>query len=147
MTRSKLVKKCDKLFSIFIRLHFADKDWYVRCYTCWKKMKWNDKECSCGHWITRAFFFLRWNINNARPQCMRKCNSKLSGNWEPLIFRKNLINEIGIEEVESMENDYIEYRKDPSWYKVHTFTMEYQIQELQKAIKAEADLRGIVVKV
>lgn len=146
LSRTKLVKKCDRLFSIFIRLHFADKDWYVRCFTCWKKMKWNDKDCSCGHWISRTVQFLRWNINNARPQCMWKCNSKLSGNWEPLIFRKELIKEIWIEEVEKMENDYIEYRKDPTKFKVHTSEIEMIINELKIWIQSESDRLWIKVK-
>ena len=146
LCRTKLVKKCDRLFSIFIRLHYADDDWYVRCFTCWKKMRWNDPECSCGHWISRSVQFLRWDINNARPQCMWKCNSKLSGNWEPLIFRKQLVSEIGETEVENMENKYITYRQDPTKFKVHTSEIEMIIDELKIWIQSESDRLWIKVK-
>lgn len=146
LCRTKLVKKCDRLFSIFIRLHFADNDWYVRCFTCWKKMKLNDPECSCGHWISRTVQFLRWNINNARPQCMWRCNSKLSGNWEPLIFRKQLVRELGESEVENMENEYITYRQDPTKFKVHTSEIEQRIEELKWLIHEEEERLWIKVK-
>lgn len=146
LSRTKLVKKCDRLFSIFIRLHFADNDGYVRCFTCWKKMKWNDKDCSCGHWISRTVQFLRWNINNARPQCMWRCNSKLSGNWEPLIFRKQLVRELEESEVENMENEYITYRKDPTKFKVHTSEIEQRIEELKWLIHEEEERLWIKVK-
>ena len=146
LSRSKLVQKCDRLFSIFIRLHFADKDWYVHCYTCWKKMKWNDKDCSCWHRITRAVQFLRWSIDNARPQCMWKCNSKMSGNGEPLIFRRNLIEEIWIERVEEIEENYFEYRDDPTAFKVHTNEIEANIITLKELIHQEEERLGIKVK-
>lgn len=145
LTRSQLVKKCDKLFSIFIRLHFSDKDWYVRCYTCGKRMKRNDPECSCGHRIGRAFQYLRWHINNARPQCMWRCNSKLSGNWEPLIFRKELVNEIGETAVDELEQTYFSYRKDPTKFKVHTNEIETKIVALKELIQQEAEMRGIKI--
>lgn len=147
LTRGKLIKKCDRLFSIFIRLHFADDEWYVRCYTCWKRMKWNDKDCSCWHRISRSFYRLRWYINNARPQCMWRCNSKLSGNGEQLIFRKWLIEEVWLEEVEKMENDYIEYRQNVRDFKVHTSEIETKIVTLKELIQKEADRIWIMVKV
>lgn len=146
LSRSQLVKKCDRFFSIFIRLHYADSEWYVRCFTCWKKIKWNDPECSCGHWIPRSVQFLRWDFNNARPQCMWKCNSKLSGNWEPLIFRKQLAIDIGIKQVEKMENEYISYRQDPLKFKVHTPEIEQKIEELKGLIHQEEERLGIKVK-
>ena len=146
LSRTKLVKKCDRYFSIFIRLHFADKDWYVRCFTCWKKMKWNDRDCSCWHWITRAVQFLRRNINNARPQCMRKCNSKMSGNGEPIIFERNLIREIWEEEVAKIVNDYVEYRQDPTKFKVHTNEIEINIVALKELIHKEEERLWIKVK-
>lgn len=146
LSRTQLVKKCDRLFSIYIRLHYADKDWYVRCYTCWKKIKWNDPECSCGHRIGRAFQRLRWYENNARPQCMWKCNSKLSGNGEPLIFRKELVREVGENEVENMEKDYIAYRQDPLKFKVRSFEIEQRIEELKNLIHQDEERLGIKVK-
>ena len=38
-----------------------------------------------------------------------------------------------------MINDYIEYRKDPTKFKVHTSEIEVNIVALKEAIKFEAD--------
>lgn len=144
--RSKLVKKCDRLFSIYTRLHYADKDLCVRCFTCGKKMKLSDQDCTCWHRISRAVQFLRRDFNNARPQCMWRCNSKLSGNGEPLIFRNNLVSEIGLNEVENLENQYFTYRKDPTKFKVYTREIEEKIKELTELIHIEEERLWIKVK-
>lgn len=134
-SRSKVGKELDMWFSLFIRLFFCDKNWYCSCYTCWTKMKWNDKDCSCWHWITRAVHFLRRCVNNARPQCMWRCNSKMSGNWEPQLFRMHLVKEIWAEKVEEMEKQLAEYKKDPSKFKVRTSDMEWMILDLQEKVR------------
>ena len=77
---------------------------------------------------------------------MWRCNSKNTGNGEPLIFRRNLIQEVWIEEVEQMENDYIEYKKDPSAFKVRSFEIETTINELKEKIHEEEERLGIKVK-
>lgn len=74
---------------------------------------------------------------------MWKCNSKLSGNGEPLIFRKELVREVGENEVENMEKDYIAYRQDPSKFKVRTFEIEQRIEELKNLIHQEEERLGI----
>ena len=147
LSRSKLVAKLDKLFSIYIRLKYSDNEWFCKCYTCWKKMKRNDKDCSCWHRISRSVQFLRRNKNNARPQCMRRCNSKLSWNGEPVIFRRNLIQDIWIEEVERIENQYIKYRQDITKFKVYDYEIEEMIAEYKQLVKELAEKKNIEIKV
>ena len=71
----------------------------------------------------------------------------MSGNGEPVIFERNLIKEIWEEEVNKIISDYIEYRKDPSKFKVHTSEIELNINSLKEAIQFEADRIWILVKV
>lgn len=57
-----------------------------------------------GHFRSRgAASHLRFNEDNIHRQCSRPCNHDLSGNI--LNFRKGLINKIGVERVEALEND------------------------------------------
>ena len=135
-TRSKLVKKADKLFSIYTRLHYADSKWYVRCFTCWKRFKRDDRNMNCWHFISRKCFPLRWNLNNARPQCFMPCNSKLQGNWEPVLFRINLVEEIWEEKVQELENEYLFWKQ--KWDKVSTPQIEIIIQTLEQLIIDES---------
>lgn len=135
-TRSKLVKKADKLFSIYTRLHYADKNGYVRCFTCWKRFKRDDRNMNCWHFISRKCFPLRWNLNNARPQCFMPCNSKLQGNWEPVLFRINLVEEIWEEKVQELENEYLFWKQ--KWDKVSTPQIEIIIQTLEQLIIDES---------
>ena len=78
---------------------------------------------------------------------MWRCNSKLSGNWEPLIFRKQLVIDIGEKEVEDLENQYIEYRKDTTKFKVRTYEIEQKIEELKWLIHEEEKRLWIKVKI
>ena len=135
-TRSKLVKKADKLISIYTRLHYADKNGYVRCFTCWKRFKRDDRNMNCWHFISRKCFPLRWNLNNARPQCFMPCNSKLQGNWEPVLFRINLVEEIWEDKVQELENEYLFWKQ--KWDKVSTPQIEIIIQTLEQLIIDES---------
>ena len=70
----------------------------------------------------------------------------MSGNGEPLIFRRNLIEEIWIERVEEIEENYFEYRDDPTAFKVHTNEIEANIITLKELIHQEEERLGIKVK-
>jgi hypothetical protein len=88
----------DKLFSEVIRLTGSDWKGWNHCYTCGVPSYWIYLEC--GHYVPRANMETRFSIINCKPQCY-KCNHTLNGNLE--VFRKNLIRDYGIEEVEKLE--------------------------------------------
>ena len=144
-SRQKLVKKADKVVSIYIRLLYSDKRWYVKCFTDGKKLKWDDPNMNAGHFISRRCTPLRWDIRNIRPQCFFPCNNKLQGNWEPIIFRKNLQDEIGEEAVLDLESRYFEWKQKP--VKVSTPEIEEIIRKYTELAKQEADKRGITLKI
>ena len=99
-TIPKLTKELDTYFSRFIRLSRLDEEEKdcVRCYTCGHLAHW--KKIHAGHFISRWYKSTRWNENNVRPQCVM-CNIYKKGDTAK--FRRRLVAEIGLEEVEKME--------------------------------------------
>ena len=77
VTRKSLIKKLDTLFSLYIRLKSADKNGFIKCYTCGVKKHYKDY-MQCGHFISRRHYILRWSERNARPQCYG-CNVMAQG--------------------------------------------------------------------
>ena len=68
---SKLKKKLDILFSIFIRQRDQE------CFTCQKKMHW--KKIQAGHFISRSKSATRYDEMNVHGQCPN-CNIWRRGN-------------------------------------------------------------------
>ena len=71
LTRSKLVKKLDTVFSQWIRLSNADNNKNCICITCNKTFFW--KEIQAGHFMSRKHYSIRWSEDNVKPQCVG-CN-------------------------------------------------------------------------
>lgn len=71
MTISKLKKKLDTLFSIYIRRKDADDNGMTRCYTCGVTKHY--KEMHAGHFQSRKHICTRWHTKNVKVQCP-KCN-------------------------------------------------------------------------
>lgn len=83
-----------KLFNQYIRLRDAS----LPCVSCGTT---NDIQYHAGHYKPAGgFSYLRFDENNVHKQCVR-CNTYLSGNLVP--YRVALIEKIGIEEVERLE--------------------------------------------
>ena len=77
MKRSTIVKKLDKIFSIWIRSKDADHNGQVDCYTCGVSKDWK-YEIDAGHFQSRGKYATRWNEDNVKPQCKR-CNGFRGG--------------------------------------------------------------------
>ena len=91
MKRSTIVKKLDKIFSIYIRKKDADFHNIVECYTCGVSINWK-YECDAGHFMGRGKYATRWEPLNVKPQC-KKCNGFRRG--EQYLFSKHLDEEYG----------------------------------------------------
>jgi 5-methylcytosine-specific restriction endonuclease McrA len=89
MTRSKLVKKLDKLFSLYIRNRYS-KNGKAKCFTCGKVD--DIKRLHAGHFMSRKHHSTRWDEINVQVQCP-KCN--LFGQGEQYTFGKNLDKKYG----------------------------------------------------
>ena len=71
LSRSKLVKKLDTVFSKYIRISNADKNGYCTCVTCGVVKHW--KEIQAGHFMSRKHYSTRWDERNVSSQCLA-CN-------------------------------------------------------------------------
>jgi len=92
ISRSKIVKKLDAIFSQFIRLKYADDLGMVSCFTCDKKTHWFGDGMQCGHFMSRKNYSTRWEILNCMPQCV-SCNVYNYG--RQFIFSKKLDEKFG----------------------------------------------------
>jgi hypothetical protein len=101
MSTTILKKKLDTIFSIYIRLKYADEELNVKCFTCDKVYHY--KKIQNGHFYSRGILSLRWDEQNCRPQCYG-CNIARSGNY--IEYYKRLEKEIG-----KGGMDYLEYKK------------------------------------
>ena len=70
LTRSKLIKKLDNVFSQYIRRKDAI-DGIAKCISCGVERSW--KELQCGHFMSRSHYSTRWEILNVGVQCI-SCN-------------------------------------------------------------------------
>jgi len=98
---SKLIKACDKEFSIKVRMNGAwlkDGEWWNRDYTTGYEAP--IKKLHCGHYLSRYYKAARWNFDNARPQSYMT-NIHMRG--DPIRFRQNLVAEIGEARVLAVE--------------------------------------------
>jgi len=70
LTRSKLIKKLDAIFSRWVRLSNSVNE-ICTCVTCGKELHW--KDIQAGHFISRKHYSTRWDERNVKPQCVG-CN-------------------------------------------------------------------------
>jgi hypothetical protein len=101
MSTTILKKKLDTIFSIYIRLKYADENLNVQCFTCDKVYHY--KKIQNGHFYSRAILSLRYDEQNCRPQCYG-CNIARNGNY--IEYYKRLEKEIG-----KGGMDYLEYKR------------------------------------
>ena len=66
LTRSKIIKKLDAVFSQYTRLKNSVNG-VAECVTCNKKDHW--KNLQCGHFQSRKHYSTRWDERNVAVQC------------------------------------------------------------------------------
>ena len=84
LTRSKLVKQLDTIFSTYIRRKNSVND-IATCFTCGKDDYY--KKLQNGHFQSRRHYSTRWDETNCQVQCAG-CNVFKFG--EQFIFSQNL---------------------------------------------------------
>jgi len=89
LTRSKIVKKLDTIFSQYIRQKNA-VDEIATCFTCGKEDHW--KKLQNGHFQSRRHYSTRWDEVNCQVQCAG-CNVFKYG--EQFIFSQRLDQKFG----------------------------------------------------
>lgn len=95
------LKEAQKWFNKYIRLRDRDEP----CISCGR---YHNGQYHAGHYLaTAARPHLRYDESNCHKQCA-PCNNHLSGNL--VNYRISLIEKIGLEEVERLENDHNDNR-------------------------------------
>ena len=120
ITRSKLIKKLDSVFSIYIRLRDCDSDWIVVCPLCWAKV--SRKKAQNMHFISRWVLKYRFDEHNCHAWCMR-CNVILNGNY--IAYTRRMQNKYWIERVDEMIND-------KEIFKLRTYEIEEMIENYKR---------------
>jgi len=125
---TKLKKKLDKYFSLYIRLKNADSNGYNYCYTCNKRDYY--KYLQCGHFISRKYLATRFDEDNCRPQCPA-CNVFRYG--EQYRFGQKLgtklAEQLQVKSRSTLKIMAVEYQEKISYYK----------KIVDKLIKAKAN--------
>lgn len=117
LTRSKIVKKLDAVFSQYIRLKDS-VDGMATCFTCGKQDHW--KKLQNGHFQSRKHYSTRWDEMNCQVQCAG-CNVFRYG--EQFLFAKYL---------------------DEKYYIGASDTMYYKAKEIIKF--ADFELEDMIIK-
>ena len=98
---STLKKKAWNLLSECVRREAADRNGYVRCYTCGALSQWN-RGMQAGHAIGGRSNAVLFDEEIIKVQCIH-CNIFLKGNYG--IFAMKLIKEHGQEWYEKKQSD------------------------------------------
>lgn len=121
----------DTYFSRYIRLKHSENG-KCTCYTCGNILP--IKQVDNGHYIKREHKATRYHENNCKPQC-RTCNGNIKHNGKQVEFRINLINEIGLEKVEELEQlGKTSIKADYHFYKEIADIYREKIKEIQKEL-------------
>ena len=131
LSRSKIVKKLDWIFSTYIRLRDCDSKWIVICPLCWAKIP--RKKAQNMHFISRAILKYRYDENNCHAWCMR-CNVIL--NWNYIVYTRRMQNKFWIKKVDEMIND-------KEICKIRTPELEEMIEHYTTQCKKIADEKNI----
>ena len=118
-TRSQVVKKLDKIFSIYIRTRFSINE-IAQCFTCGKKNHW--KKLQCGHFQSRRHYSTRWDTVNCQVQCSG-CNVFKSG--EQFLFGRRLDAKYGHGTADKL------YKKARKTVKLSTLDLEMLINKYE----------------
>lgn len=87
-----LVKKLDKVFSLYIRLRDTMPNGYFRCISCGQIKPF--EQADCGHYFSRTHMSTRFYEDNCHAEC-RFCNRFKADHLDG--YRDNLIAKIGKE--------------------------------------------------
>lgn len=130
--RQGLVKKLDKIFSIYIRLRNTDESGYAECFTCGVTKFW--KEVDAGHFQSRGKLATRWNERNVQFQCKR-CNGFRGG--EQYLFAQALDRLYG----DGVADDLVAMSNESG--KFSQYELEDMIETFSKKVYALKQERGI----
>ncbi len=130
-----LVKKLDRVFSLYIRLRDAMPGGYVRCISCGRIKKFEDVDC--GHFHSRTHMATRFDEDNCHAEC-RFCNRFSADHL--IGYQRNLIQKIG-----QQRFDLLNLRAHSTCHWLDC-ELEEKIAHYKAEVKRLSLLKGIKVK-
>lgn len=131
-----LVKKLDRIFSLYIRLRDAMPNGYVRCISCGKIKVFDDVDC--GHFHSRRHMSTRFDEDNCHAEC-KFCNRFSADHL--IGYQTNLIRKIGQNRFEKLN---IKARSTCKWLDSE---LEERIKYYSHKVDELSREKGIRVKV
>ncbi len=95
--KPNLVKKLDRIFSLYIRLRDVMPGGYGKCISCGRIKPYD--ELDCGHFHSRIHMSTRFDEDNCHAEC-RYCNRMSADHL--IKYQYNLIRKIGIGRFEKL---------------------------------------------
>lgn len=118
-SKSSLVAKLDKVFSMYIRLRDSRQYGFkfFRCISCGRILPF--EQCDAGHYFSRRNMSIRFSENNVHGEC-RHCNRFSADHL--IGFERNLRKKIGDKEMSRL---YIQAHQIKKW-------SDFELQEMIK---------------
>lgn len=120
MASWEVIKKCDAVFSYYIRLTYATDSGNVQCVTCGKWLFW--LYIQNGHYVSRKHMSLRFSDKNCHPQCL-ECNYFGKGVMDS--YTVYLVEKYGAKHLTYLQQEKQKIVKLTD-HEVETMTGEYQ---------------------
>lgn len=131
-----LVKKLDKVFSLFIRLRDTMPSGYFKCISCGQIKRFD--QADCGHFWGRKHMSTRFDEENCSAECSA-CNRFVSDHL--IGYQTNLIKKIGVSRFELLS------MKAHSTKKWSDFELEAMIKHYTTEVKRLSSEKGIKVNI
>lgn len=135
-SKSSLVKKLDRVFSLYIRLRDTMPNGMCRCISCGNIKPF--AQIDAGHYFSRTHMATRFSELNVNAEC-NFCNRFKADHLDA--YRDNLIRKIGKDKFELLR---IAAHQSQKW---SDFELEAMIQHYKKEVKKLSEIKGIKVKV
>ena len=135
-SQSTLIRKLDKVFSLYIRLRDAMPSGYVKCISCGQIKRFDDVDC--GHFHSRRNMSTRYDEENCNAEC-RYCNRFSADHL--IGYQRNLIQKIG-----QGHFDLLNVRAHSAKHYMD-FELDGMIKHYTKEVKRLSTLKGIKVNI
>lgn len=132
--KADLVKKLDKVFSLYIRLRDSMPSGYFKCISCGQIKRFD--QADCGHFFGRKHMATRFDEDNCSAECS-SCNRFVSDHL--IGYQTNLIRKIGMSRFELL------ILKANSTKKWCDFELEAMINHYTNEVKRLSSEKGIKV--
>lgn len=131
-----LIKKLDKVFSLYIRLRDSMPNGFFKCISCGQIKRFENADC--GHFYGRKHMATRFDEDNCSAECS-SCNRFVSDHL--INYQTNLIKKIGVGRFDLLG---VKSRSSKKWC---DFELEEMIKHYTNEVKRLMTLKGIKVNI